>query len=53
MLRGIILTKTKKEIEKKREELDEMMANLTDPAYGISIDAQRFILDWVLERDQT
>ena len=45
--------KTEKEIRAKKEELDKRMANLTvDDMFGVaSTDAQRFILDWVLEND--
>lgn len=46
--------KTEKEIIKKKEELDKRMSEIAigDMAYVISTDAQRFILDWVLEIEQ-
>ena len=40
--------KTQKEIQQKLTELDKQMIGI-DPACVVSIDAQRFILAWVLE----
>ena len=44
--------KTQKEIEKKLKELDELMAKLTpsDIWNVASIDSQRYILQWILDR---
>jgi len=45
--------KTEKEVRAKKDELDKRMAELKiADMFGItSTDAQRFILDWVLEND--
>lgn len=45
--------KTEKEIKAKKEELNKRMAEISpmDMFSVASTDAQRFILDWVLEID--